>query len=150
MRKICLSLSAATMCFLLSSVFLPVKDEPSSAKQDSSWYSIDNCVNTFNPAEIESTNAGYQYWFADKKFADGKTVKLSVVRPREGAHPPHHHAEDEFFFILEGKAEFYLNGKTKIAGQYTSLYCPSNVDHGIRNAGDTELKYLVIKKYKTP
>jgi quercetin dioxygenase-like cupin family protein len=31
---------------------------------------------------------------------------------------------------------------------YTSLYCPSNVEHGIRNAGDTELKYLVIKKYE--
>ena len=34
-----------------------------------------------------------------------------------------------------------------IAWSYTSFYCPSNVEHGIRNTGDTELKYLVIKKY---
>ncbi len=25
--------------------------------------------------------------------------------------------------------------------------CPANVAHGISNAGDTELKYLVIKEY---
>lgn len=150
MRKIHLFLSAAIMWLFLFSASLPVKDEPSSSKQDSSRYSIDNCVNTFNPADIESTKAGYQYWFADKKFADGKTVKLSVVRPHEATHPPHRHAEDEFFFVLEGKAEFLLNGKTRIAGLYTSLYCPSNMEHGIRNVGDTELKYLVIKKYKTP
>jgi quercetin dioxygenase-like cupin family protein len=48
---------------------------------------------------------------------------------------------------LEDAAEYYLNGKTKVAGQYTSFYCPSNVEHGIRNVRDTELKYLVIKKY---
>ena len=150
MRKIHLFLSAAIMWLFLFSASLPVKDEPSSSKQDSSRYSIDNCVNTFNPADIESTKAGYQYWFADKKFADGKTVKLSVVRPNEATHPPHRHAEDEFFFVLEGKAGFFLNGKTRIAGPYTSLYCPSNMEHGIRNVGDTELKYLVIKKYKTP
>jgi mannose-6-phosphate isomerase-like protein (cupin superfamily) len=56
--------------------------------------------------------------------------------------------EDEFFFVLEGKAEFFLDGKTKVAGPYTGFYCPSNVEHGIRNAGDTILKYLVIKKYE--
>ncbi|HQT90514.1 MAG TPA: cupin domain-containing protein [Candidatus Kryptobacter bacterium] len=116
---------------------------------DTSGYTIDNCVNEFNAANVESTKVGYQYWFADKKFADGKTVKLSVVRPHEATHAPHHHAEDEFFFVLQGKAEFYLDGRTKVAGPYTSLYCPSNSEHGIRNAGDTELRYLVIKKYET-
>jgi quercetin dioxygenase-like cupin family protein len=55
--------------------------------------------------------------------------------------------EDEFFFVIEGTAEFYLDGKTKIVGTLTSLYCPSQVMHGIKNVGDTELKYLVIKKY---
>jgi oxalate decarboxylase/phosphoglucose isomerase-like protein (cupin superfamily) len=34
-----------------------------------------------------------------------------------------------------------------VAGPMTSFYCPSGSKHGIRNIGDTELKYLVIKKY---
>lgn len=115
---------------------------------DTTQYSIENCVNTFNPDKVEKTKVGYQYWFADKKFADGKTVKLSVVEPHSATHPPHHHIEDEFFFILEGTAEFYLNGKTRVVGENTSLYCPSNMEHGIRNVGDKQLKYLVIKKYE--
>lgn len=119
----------------------------SESKSDSTKYTIDNCVNEFSMDKIEKTKAGYQYWFADKSFADRKTLKLSVVKPHQATHAPHSHLEDEFFFILEGKAEFYLNGKTKIVGPYTSLYCPSYSEHGIRNVGDTELKYLVIKKY---
>ncbi len=110
-------------------------------------YTIDNCVNEFNPAKTEATKVGFQYWFADKNFADGKTVKMSVVAPHSATHPPHKHAEDEFFFVLEGTAEFYLDGKTKTVGPMTSLYCPSDVEHGIRNVGDSKLKYLVIKKY---
>ena len=110
-------------------------------------YRMADCVNEFTMSKIESTKAAYQYWFADKNFVDGRTIKLSVVGPRLSTHAPHAHPEDEFFFVLEGKAEFYLNGETKVAGPYTTFYCPSNVTHGIRNVGDSVLKYLVIKKY---
>ena len=114
---------------------------------DSIRYTIGACVNSFNPARVESTQAGYQYWFVDRQFLDGRTLKLSVVRPHAASHPPHRHPEDEFFFILEGKAEFFLNGGTRIVTPYTSCYCPPNALHGIRNAGDGVLKYLVVKKY---
>ena len=112
-----------------------------------SAYSIDDVVNSFDESRVKPTKVGYQYWFADKAFADGKTLKLSVVRPNAATHAPHTHEEDEFFFVLEGTAEFHLDGKTKTGGPMTSFYCPSGVKHGIRNAGDTELKYLVIKTY---
>jgi mannose-6-phosphate isomerase-like protein (cupin superfamily) len=115
---------------------------------DTSRYTIDNCVNVFTPSKVESTKAGYQYWFVDKDFIDGRTLKMSVVAPHEATHAPHQHKEDEFFFVLEGTAEFSLNGKTKEAGPYASFYCPSGSRHGIRNVGDTVLKYLVIKKYE--
>jgi len=122
-------------------------DAQSPPDSSASSYSLDNCVNHFSQAKVESTNAGYQYWFVDKKFVDGRTIKLSVVGPHKATHPPHVHPEDEFFFVLEGQAEFFLNGKTRVVGPMTSLYCPPNVKHGIRNVGDTTLKYLVIKKY---
>lgn len=72
---------------------------------------------------------------------------MSVVEPKQATHAPHSHEEDEFFFILEGTAEFYLDGKTVIGTPYSSFYCPPNSLHGIKNTGDTQLKYLVIKKY---
>lgn len=111
-------------------------------------YTIENSVNQFNMEQSIPTKVGYQYWFADKNFTDGKTLKLSVVAPHKSTHAPHKHIEDEFFFVLEGTAEFYLDGATQTAGPYTSFYCPPNAMHGIRNVGDTELKYLVIKKYQ--
>ncbi len=111
-------------------------------------FTIDNCVNSFDPAVVESTKAGYQYWFADKNFLDGRTLKMSVVKPHEATHAPHRHAEDEFFFVIEGRAEFFLDGQRRTAGPLTSFYCPPNQEHGIRNIGDSVLKYLVIKKYE--
>lgn len=110
-------------------------------------YTVEQCINSFTPAKIESTKAGYQYWFVDRNFLDGRTLKMSVVRPQEATHPPHKHPEDEFFFVLEGTAEIYLYGTWTQVTPYTSIYCPPNELHGIRNAGTTELKYLVIKKY---
>lgn len=115
--------------------------------RDQPVYTIENTVNTFDPDKTIETKVGYQYWFADKTLADGKTLKLSVVAPGQGTHAPHEHAEDEFFFVLEGTAEFHLDGKTATGGPMSSFYCPSGSSHGIRNVGDTELKYLVIKQY---
>lgn len=111
-------------------------------------FTIENCVSSFDMDNTIKTKAGYQFWFVDKEFIDGRTLKMSVVAPGKATHAPHTHDVDEFFFVLEGTARFHLDGKTTTGGAYTSFYCPPNVAHGISNAGDTELKYLVIKKYE--
>jgi quercetin dioxygenase-like cupin family protein len=149
MKKI-FSLLFYNTLFLLGSLMI-VFAQPKADKEgiiDSMKYTIENCINAFSIDKVEKTKVGYQYWFADKDFADGKTLKMSVVGPHAATHLPHIHSEDEFFFVLEGRAEFYLKGEWTSAGPLTSFYCPSNVEHGIRNAGDTELKYLVVKKYE--
>ncbi|WP_281225732.1 cupin domain-containing protein [Flavobacterium aquiphilum] len=109
-------------------------------------YTIENCVNHFELDKAVKTKVGYQYWFADKNFTLENTLKMSIVEPGKSTHAPHHHIEEELFYILEGTAEFFLDGKTVTAGPNTSFYCPSNVEHGIKNVGNTNLKYLVIKK----
>lgn len=119
-----------------------------SAFAQSARGSIDTCVKAFDLAAVEPTKAGYQYWFADRNYLDGRTLKLSVVAPGKATHAPHSHAEDEFFFVLEGRAEFFMNGERRAVGPMTSLYCPPRSEHGIRNAGPDTLRYLVIKKYE--
>jgi quercetin dioxygenase-like cupin family protein len=134
-------------------VFLAVATsggQTAPAAGDGKRYSIDNCVNVFDRSKAVPTEVGYQYWFVDRDFIDGRTLKMSVVAPHAATHAPHSHPEDEIFFVLEGTAEFILDGKAKVAGPNSSFYCPSNMQHGIRNVGDTELKYLVIKKYQGP
>lgn len=109
-------------------------------------YTIENCVNHFDINKATKTKVGYQYWFANKDFTQENTLKMSIVEPGKSTHAPHHHPEEEFFYILEGTAEFFLDGKTVTAGPNTSFYCPPNAEHGISNTGKTDLKYLVIKK----
>ncbi|MEJ2194102.1 MAG: cupin domain-containing protein [Ignavibacteriaceae bacterium] len=145
MNRLITLIITAALLILKSNSFA---QESGSNKFDSTNYSIEDCVNEFSLNNIKQTKVGYQYWFADKNFLDGRTIKLSVVGPHLSTHAPHRHAEDEFFFVLEGTAEFYLNGETTTAGPLSSFYCPSFSEHGIKNVGDTELKYLVIKKYK--
>lgn len=123
----------------------PGTGEPPGAEKK---YTLENSVNIFSMENIEKTEAGYQYWFVNKNHLDGRTLKMSVVKPGKATHAPHTHEEDEFFFVLEGKAEFYLDGNTVVSGPYASFYCPPGSEHGIRNVGDTDLKYLVIKKYR--
>jgi quercetin dioxygenase-like cupin family protein len=80
--------------------------------------------------------------------AAGRDQARHHFRPAAGRRPaPHQHGEDEFFFVLEGTAEFLLDEETARGTAYSSFYCPPNRLHGIRNAGADTLKYLVIKKY---
>ena len=131
---------------LLALAAVPVLAQSGPPSQTDEKFTLKNCVNQFDPSRVESTKVGYQYWFIDKNFLDGRTVKMSVVKAHAATHPPHRHAEDEIFFVLEGNAEVFLNGETLTLHPYASFYCPPNSEHGIQNVGDAELKYLVIKK----
>lgn len=139
--------------FLFFSILIMAVELVSAQNQTSSSnkpvkYTIENCINKFDSAKTVKTSVGYQYWFVPQNFlADGQTVKMSVVAPRQATHAAHKHEGDEIFFVLEGTAKFYLDGKTTTGSAYATFYCPEGSEHGISNAGDTELKYLVIRKY---
>jgi quercetin dioxygenase-like cupin family protein len=137
----------AALCISLIVIalnLLNAQDKTSETKK----YTIENCINKFDASKTVKTSVGYQYWFVPQNFlVDGQTVKMSVVAPNQATHPPHKHEGDEIFFVLEGTAQFYLDGKTTTGGAYSTFYCPVGSEHGISNAGATELKYLVIRKY---
>ena len=143
MLKTKLTITSILIFILSLTLISQDKDAPTVSEK----YTLENCVNQFDSGKVVETKVGYQYWFVDKQFLDGRTLKMSVVAPHSATHEPHSHAEDEFFFVLEGTAEFILNGDSVQVEPYASFYCPPQSLHGIRNVGDTELKYLVIKKY---
>lgn len=141
-----LTLTLLFACSLMN--FASTQDSVQTSLPGKQKYTIDNCINKFDINKSSKTSVGYQYWFIEQNFLkDGLTVKMSVVGPKQATHAPHKHAGDEIFFILQGTARFYLDGKTTTGGVNTSFYCPDNSEHGISNADTTELKYLVIRKY---
>ena len=127
-----LKLTLAVLLVLSLAKFSVAQAQPKVAQTKAEKFTIENCINTFSMDKTVNTPTGYQYWFVPQNFLDdGQTVKMSVVGPNEAMHPPHKHAGDEIFFILDGTAKFFLNGKTTTGGAYTSFYCPEGSEHGI-------------------
>ncbi len=114
-------------------------------KTDQPVYSIATCVSEFSEEQVKKTDKGWQFWFVPSSLSKGLVFKMTEVAANSANHPPHVHSEDEIIFVFEGKVEFTLAGESKTVGPNSSLYCPPGVPHGIRNVGDTPIRYAIIK-----
>ena len=108
---------------------------------------IDDYFNVFSEARTESSQSGWAYWFVREPSTEtGMNLKMTYVDKQTETHPPHQHIEKEIFYIIEGQAEVFMSGVTRVIGPNTSMYCPPDVIHGIKRIDDKPLKYLVIKE----
>ncbi len=73
---------------------------------------------------------------------------LSVLPPGKAQCPFHvHHAEEEMFFILEGRGELRFGSQRLPIRAHDVIACPTggpDVAHQIINTGDTDLRYLAV------
>lgn len=82
------------------------------------------------------------YWFTDVLWAilvdgqkSGGAMTLVEQWMREGAGPPPHvHACDEWFFVLEGVMEAQVAGETVRAQAGDSIWIPRGTDHSFKVA----------------
>lgn len=112
-------------------------------------YSIANCVSEFSEARAKETKKGWEFWFVRSSLSNGGLeMKMTEVSAQSANHPAHVHPGEEIIFVFEGKVEFTLAGESKVVGPNSSLYCPPGVSHGIRNVGDTPIRYAIIKGAK--
>ena len=73
----------------------------------------------------------------------GSLVLLEARVPPLGGPPPHiHHAEDEFFWLLEGELEFLTNGRTFTANAGSFVYVPKGTTHCFKNMGTQTTRML--------
>lgn len=108
--------------------------------------SINNYLNTLSNDSVIKEDSGWHYFFIHDTTPDGWYLKMSYVKPHQRKHKAHSHENDEIIYILEGIAEITIDGVTKTVGPNTSVYFPKKSLHGLSNAGDSYLRYLVIKK----
>ena len=74
----------------------------------------------------------------------GKYSMFSMISPPGGGPPPHFHQnEDEWFWVMEGRAEFFKEGAWTAVPTGTAVYTPRGVVHSFRNAGDTPLRMVM-------
>jgi len=78
------------------------------------------------------------------EFLRRDTMSVGVYRiPLGGVDRQRPHVEDEVYFVLEGKAEFELEGAIHDVGRGSVLYVPAGADHRFRNATEN-LRILVF------
>lgn len=68
---------------------------------------------------------------------------VNVTEPGCGPPPHWHEHEDEWFHVLEGRAEFFKNGEWEEIPAGSSIFMPRGTVHSFRNAGDTPLKQII-------
>ena len=71
------------------------------------------------------------------------TLFSSETAPGCGPPPHWHDREDEWFLVLEGKADFFKDGAWSEVPAGTAVFAPRGSVHAFRNAGDTALKQII-------
>jgi quercetin dioxygenase-like cupin family protein len=80
-----------------------------------------------------------------KEDTGGLYTFMEVTTPPGGGPPLHiHDAEDEAFFVTEGRYEIRVDGELHIAEPGTLAYGPRGVSHQFRNIAETPSRMLVI------
>jgi len=74
-------------------------------------------------------------------FASG----FVTLEPGAQPHPPHRHIEEEIMIVGEGTGEFSINGVATQVMRGDMVFAESNVLHGVRNTGQTQMMFYIIK-----
>jgi len=78
-----------------------------------------------------------------------EVVELRFGPDFEGVQPHTHRAHADCFFVLEGEAEFTLDGESHRFGPGSFVAAPIGTVHGFRNAGTGELRMLNLSAPNT-
>jgi mannose-6-phosphate isomerase-like protein (cupin superfamily) len=76
------------------------------------------------------------------ELPDMEALELRFGPDFEGVDLHTHTDHTDSFYVISGKAEFTIDGRTMRAGPGGFVAAPSGTVHGFRNAGDGELVLL--------
>ena len=71
--------------------------------------------------------------------------ELSFTPDFEGVDPHTHEAHADCFYVLEGEAEFTVDGELVRAGPGTFVAAPPGAVHGFRVVGEGQLRLLNVQ-----
>lgn len=101
---------------------------------------------TAKEMKVEQLPWGPHDWLCRPDICDAEKLLLVRVHiPPGQAHAFHKHPEmEEIIYILEGKAEQWVDREMRLLGPGESAHIPADMVHGTYNAGDTTLRLLAI------
>jgi mannose-6-phosphate isomerase-like protein (cupin superfamily) len=93
----------------------------------------------------EKVQQGDTYHRILAELPELEVIELRFAPDFEGVEPHTHSDHVDSFYILEGEAEFVIEGEVVRAGPGTYVAAPIGVEHGFRNAGDGVLRMLNVQ-----
>ena len=126
-----------TLSVTLSVVGLAKTDTTLMGSSIFDWNSIEA-----KPTKIGATRKFFQ---APTATLDELECHVTTLNPGETPHAPHKHPDEELIIIKEGTVESLVNGQLKRVGPGSVIFQASNQMHSIRNVGQTQATYHVIK-----
>jgi quercetin dioxygenase-like cupin family protein len=79
------------------------------------------------------------------KASAGRLGAFESTAPAGSGPPRHiHHSEDETFYILSGKVDFWVEGETFTRGPGEMAFVPRGVNHTFQVHSDGPSRHLVI------
>ncbi|HEX5222974.1 MAG TPA: cupin domain-containing protein [Verrucomicrobiae bacterium] len=133
-KEIMLVLFTALTTVALVALAQPAKPIMGSAAID--WNSI----------EAKPTRTGFTRKFFEQPTATLEVLECHVttLNPGETSHAPHKHPEEELIVVKEGTVEVLVSGEWKRVGVGSVIFNACNVEHALRNAGETPATYHVF------
>lgn len=76
---------------------------------------------------------------------DELEMHVTTLNKGQAPHPPHMHADEELLIVKEGTVEALVAGDWVKLGPGSVIFQAANIEHAIRNAGEGQATYHVIK-----
>ena len=78
-----------------------------------------------------------------KQTGERFTAFLSISPPGGGPGPHYHEREDEWFYIVEGRVNFFLDGTWTELSPGDCVYSPRGSVHGFKNNTDQPIRVFI-------
>lgn len=69
---------------------------------------------------------------------------MEVTLPPRSGPPPHHHAWDEAYYVVEGEVRFIVDGREQLVKSGDFLYAPGGTVHGFQGASEKPARMLIF------
>jgi mannose-6-phosphate isomerase-like protein (cupin superfamily) len=69
------------------------------------------------------------------------SIQITDVEP-DGMQFLHSHREEQCYYIISGRGEMIIDDRSREVGEGDAVFIPSDLTHGIKNIGKTQLTYL--------
>jgi quercetin dioxygenase-like cupin family protein len=135
-----------TLCLSLPALAATVALARKASAADQPLAPVQSFAKPFDTLAVHKNGAN-----ASRAILDGAThsndhleVHETTLAPGSSPHPPHQHAHEELFLMMQGQLAVTISGKTTVIDPGGAAFVHSGELHGVRNTGTIPAQYFVV------